>query len=78
MLIVTVLRQQTAVKVVDAGGNCDQPLRGQLQPLVHRSGSYPGWWDGTVVVPDAGGDVEARLPNGVLLAGDSAGIRLCY
>jgi hypothetical protein len=29
---------------------------------------YPGWWDGRVVVPDAKGDVEARLPTGVLFA----------
>ncbi|HVM47623.1 MAG TPA: chitobiase/beta-hexosaminidase C-terminal domain-containing protein [Candidatus Acidoferrum sp.] len=31
-------------------------------------GTYPGWADGNVTVPDACGDVEARLPNGVLLA----------
>ncbi|MCX6928720.1 MAG: hypothetical protein NT154_36730 [Verrucomicrobia bacterium] len=31
-------------------------------------GSYPGWWDGTVVVPDGEGDVEAREPRGLLLA----------
>jgi hypothetical protein len=29
---------------------------------------WPGWWDGNVTVPDAVGDVEARLPNGVLFA----------
>jgi hypothetical protein len=29
---------------------------------------WPGWRDGNVTVPDAVGDVEARLPNGVLFA----------
>ena len=38
----------------------------------------PGWWDGPVVVPDACGDVEAREPNGVLLAGNSAGAVTVY
>jgi hypothetical protein len=32
------------------------------------SGAWPGWRDGSVVVPDAVGDIEARLPNGVLFA----------
>ncbi len=31
---------------------------------------FGGWHDGSVVVPDAVGDVEARLPNGVLFASD--------
>lgn len=29
---------------------------------------YPGWWDGTVAVPDTLGTVEARSPVGVLFA----------
>jgi hypothetical protein len=33
-------------------------------------GPWPGWRDGSVVVPDAVGDIEARLPNGVLFAQD--------
>jgi hypothetical protein len=33
-------------------------------------GAWPGWRDGSVVVPDAVGDIEARLPNGVLFAQD--------
>src|ERR1035441_2354398 len=33
---------------------------------------FPGWWDGPVFVPDAVGDVEARLPNGVLVAQDGS------
>jgi hypothetical protein len=35
-------------------------------------GSWPGWRDGSVVVPDAVGDIEARLPNGVLFAQDGS------
>jgi hypothetical protein len=31
---------------------------------------YPGWYDGNVVVPDRVGDVEARIPTGVLFAPD--------
>jgi sugar lactone lactonase YvrE len=33
-------------------------------------GSYPGWWDGTVAVPDVQGTVEAREPFGVVFAPD--------
>ena len=33
---------------------------------------YPGFWDGTVVVPDQLGGVAARLPNGVVLAPDGS------
>ncbi|MGA2242907.1 MAG: hypothetical protein ABSH11_12860 [Verrucomicrobiota bacterium] len=33
---------------------------------------YPGFWDGTVVVPDSIGGVAARLPNGVVLAPDGS------
>jgi hypothetical protein len=39
---------------------------------------FGGWQDGNVVVPDALGDVEARLPNGVLLTGSSAGAVTVY
>jgi sugar lactone lactonase YvrE len=35
-------------------------------------GVFPGWWDGTVVVPDAVGTVEARSPVGVLFAPDGS------
>jgi len=34
------------------------------------TGAYPGWYDGTVVVPDVLGDVESRSPNGVVVAPD--------
>jgi hypothetical protein len=33
---------------------------------------FPGWHDGTVTVPDAVGDVEARLPVGVVVADDGS------
>ncbi|PYI83746.1 MAG: hypothetical protein DME26_14500, partial [Verrucomicrobia bacterium] len=33
-------------------------------------GIFPGWWDGTVVVPDVLGDVEARQPSGIVFAPD--------
>jgi hypothetical protein len=33
---------------------------------------YPGWRDGTVVVPDQSGGVAARLPNGVAFAPDGS------
>src|SRR5439155_17359733 len=33
-------------------------------------GIFPGWWDGTVVVPDTFGTVEARSPVGVVFATD--------
>src|SRR5437773_667356 len=33
-------------------------------------GIFPGWWDGTVVVPDTLGTVEARSPVGVVFATD--------
>lgn len=36
------------------------------------SGSYPGWWDGTVAVPDVEGTVEARSPVGVAFAPNGA------
>jgi hypothetical protein len=33
---------------------------------------YPGFWDGTVVVPDSTGGVAARMPFGVALAPDGS------
>jgi sugar lactone lactonase YvrE len=34
-------------------------------------GTYPGWYDGTVQVPDSiAPNVQARIPNGVAFAGD--------
>ena len=35
-----------------------------------KDGIFPGWWDGTVSVPDLLGGVEARLPVGVAFAPD--------
>ena len=54
------------VKVVDSAGTVTN-LYGVSSNLWYTgSGAWPGWWDGNVTVPDAVGDVEARLPNGVL------------
>ena len=58
------------VKVVDSVGTVTN-LYGVSSSLWYTgpgSGVYPGWRDGNVTVPDAVGDVEARLPNGVLFA----------
>jgi hypothetical protein len=61
------------VKVVDAAGSVTN-LYGVHTNLWCTNcapgycNSYPGWYDGPVTVPDACGDVEARLPNGVLLS----------
>ena len=66
------------VKVVNSAGAVTN-LYGVSSNLWYTgSGSYPGWRDGNVTVPDALGDVEARLPNGVLLASDSAGAVTVY
>jgi sugar lactone lactonase YvrE len=35
-------------------------------------GIFPGWWDGTVTVPDVVGTVEARSPVGVVFAPDGS------
>ena len=43
-----------------------------LTPLDPSLGVFPGWWDGTVVVPDTFGDVEARQPVGVAFAPDGS------
>jgi hypothetical protein len=51
------------VKVVDSVGTVTN-LYGVSSNLWY----FGGWRDGDVVVPDALGDVEARLPNGVLFA----------
>jgi hypothetical protein len=63
------------VKVVDSFGTVTN-LYGVNSDVWY--GAWPGWRDGNVVVPDAIGDVEARLPNGVLLAGNSAGAVTVY
>jgi hypothetical protein len=56
------------VKAVDSLGTVTN-LYGVTSNLWYKgSGSYPGYRDGNVTVPDAVGDVEARLPNGVLFA----------
>lgn len=39
-------------------------------PANPSQGIYPGWWDGTVSVPDLLGGVEARSPVGVAFASD--------
>jgi hypothetical protein len=58
------------VKIVNSSGTVTN-LYGVSSNLWYTgSGAYPGWFDGPVVVPDAVGDVEARLPNGVLFAGN--------
>ncbi len=54
------------VKVVDSSGTVTN-LYGVSSNLWYTgSGACPGWRDGNVTVPDAVGDVEARLPNGLL------------
>jgi len=35
-------------------------------------GIFPGWWDGTVCIPDNFGCPEARLPVGVIVASDGS------
>lgn len=55
------------VKVVNSVGTVTN-LYGVNSNLWY--GTWPGWRDGSVVVPDAPGDIEARLPNGVLFAQD--------
>ena len=58
------------VKVVDSVGTVTN-LYGVSSNLWYTGpGAWPGWRDGNVTVPDAVGDVEARLPNGVLFAPD--------
>ncbi len=41
-----------------------------LGPLNVSQGIFPGWYDGTVAIPDAQGGVEARQPVGLALASD--------
>jgi sugar lactone lactonase YvrE len=58
------------VKVVNSAGTVTN-LYGVSSSLWYTgSGAWPGWFDGNVTVPDAVGDVEARAPNGVVLAGN--------
>jgi hypothetical protein len=60
------------VKAVDALGTVTN-LYGVTSNLwlPKPPGLWPGWADGNVTVPDAVGDVEARLPNGVLVTPNS-------
>jgi hypothetical protein len=66
------------VKVVNSAGTVTNLYGVSSNLWLTGSGLYPGWRDGNVTVPDAVGDVEARLPNGVLLAGNSAGAVTVY
>jgi hypothetical protein len=59
------------VKVVNAGNGSVNNLYGV--PSSYWVGpldppTYPGWWDGTVIIPDEPGDVEARQTYGLVLA----------
>ncbi|MCX6913513.1 MAG: fibronectin type III domain-containing protein, partial [Verrucomicrobia bacterium] len=56
------------VKVVNSVGTVTNLYGVSSDVWLNLPGLYPGWRDGNVTVPDAKGDVEARLPNGVLLA----------
>jgi sugar lactone lactonase YvrE len=63
------------VKVVDSNGTVTNLYGvnsnlwcGNCAPDCTEPSAWPGWYDGPVVVPDACGDVSARLPNGVLFA----------
>jgi len=58
------------VKVVLANGVVTNLYGVTSNDWVYASGYYPGFMDGTVVVPDQYGGVAARLPNGVALAPD--------
>ncbi len=56
------------VKVVDSIGTVTNLYGVSSNLWWNLPGLFPGWRDGNVTVPDAVGDVEARLPNGVLFA----------
>ena len=63
------------VKVVSAGNGSVNNLYGVpssywVGPLDPADGIYPGWWDGTVHIPDIVGGVEARQTYGLALAPD--------
>ena len=60
------------VKVVATSGIVTNLYGVSSNYWVTGSGTYPGWWDGTVLVPDQLGDVEARLPMGVAFSSDGA------
>ena len=61
------------VKVINASGVVSN-LYGVTQVYWYTNTSsstvFPGWFDGTVVIPEAKGDVESRLPYGVAFASD--------
>lgn len=56
------------VKAVDSLGTVTNLYGVSSNLWLNFPGLWPGWRDGYVTVPDAVGDVEARLPNGVLFA----------
>ncbi len=57
------------VKVVDSSGTVTNLYGVNSDVWYTNSGWYTGWGrDGLVYVPDAKGDVESRLPNGMLVA----------
>lgn len=58
------------VKVVDSVGSVTNLYGISSNLWFTGPGSFPGWWDDYVVVPDARGDVEARLPAGVVFGPD--------
>jgi sugar lactone lactonase YvrE len=60
------------VKVVLASGIVTNLYGVTNKDWVYGPGYYPGFMDGTVVVPDQYGGVAARLPNGVAFAPDGS------
>jgi hypothetical protein len=66
------------VKVVNSAGTVTNLYGVSSNLWLNLQGLWPGYRDGYVTVPDAQGDVEARLPNGVLLAANSAGGATVY
>ena len=62
------------VKVVSAGNGSVNNIYGVPSSYWvqgnNSDGIYPGWYDGTVQIPDVVGDVEARQTYGLVLASD--------
>lgn len=58
------------VKLVLPSGTVTNLYGVKSNVWVTGTGTYPGWWDGTVVVPDTICAVEARQPVGVMFAPD--------